>query len=391
MERTNKGRKRSRGRSKSRKVSAKAPPGGPALPDVGAASSETPEEGLAALHAACLYGELATVQVLLESSPSWINSSDPEGRRPLHMVLSSQSSSNSYACLRYLLEHGANVNTTTDSGQTPLHFAVSNGLFDCSETLVMAGADILAQDSLGLTPLDMAYIWCHRKIARYLKHSVWHAEKKKEMEEIKLTQVLYRDLINMVKQNNLDKKTLIDEKMKEWAKAKGLPLLKEYSPRALVSKYHNQCVLPEQTSCKPEPTKGPPQAPQKNEGTSTTAQLAASSSSPWTVFVGLQPEKLPIEPDLRKSVIVWKDSSSQRLQYVTKWDRAPNPAPKVPLEVVERVLFPRAFPSRIATPRGFEPQNVEELQHRGIPQGRSTSPWTEVAMHLAEFLEQGHY
>ncbi|MEQ2171878.1 hypothetical protein GOODEAATRI_015122, partial [Goodea atripinnis] len=235
---------------------------------------------------------LATVQVLLESRPWWINSRDSQGVQPLHMVLSSQRSSNTYTCLRYLLEQGADA--------------------------------------------------------------------------------------------------LIDEKTEEGANTKGLPPLKEFSLRAQVSKYHKRCILPEQTSCKPKPTKGQSQGLQENKGISTM-QLAASSNSPWTVFAGLQPEKLPTEPDLRESVIVWKDSSSQRLQYITKWDREPHPTPKLPLEVVERVLFPRAFPSRIATSQDFEPQNIEELQHRRFPQGRSSSPWTEVAMHLAEVLELGHY
>lgn len=33
--------------------------------------------------------------------------------------------------------------------------------------LVKAGADILARDKMGLTPVDMAHIWNHRNIARY--------------------------------------------------------------------------------------------------------------------------------------------------------------------------------------------------------------------------------
>lgn len=35
---------------------------------------------------------------------------------------------------------------------------------------------------------------------------MWHCEKKKEMEEIKLTHVLYRDLINKVEQDHLVRK-----------------------------------------------------------------------------------------------------------------------------------------------------------------------------------------
>lgn len=49
---------------------------------------------------------------------------------------------------------------------TPLHLAASEGLLDCAEILVQAGADVLAQDSAGHTPLDLARIWCHRKVAR---------------------------------------------------------------------------------------------------------------------------------------------------------------------------------------------------------------------------------
>lgn len=56
--------------------------------------------------------------------------------------------------------------STTDLGQTPLHLAASEGFLDCAEILVKAGADVLAKDSLGQTPLDLACIWCHRKVAR---------------------------------------------------------------------------------------------------------------------------------------------------------------------------------------------------------------------------------
>ena len=67
-------------------------------------------QGLPALHVACLYGELAAIQHLLETGLWWINSSDSLGRRPLHMVLSSWGSTSISACIRYLLEHEADVN-----------------------------------------------------------------------------------------------------------------------------------------------------------------------------------------------------------------------------------------------------------------------------------------
>ncbi|KAK5893401.1 hypothetical protein CgunFtcFv8_006276 [Champsocephalus gunnari] len=351
MEPVNKSEKRRRGECRNRKVTHKAPPEGQVFPDVGSKEEldlySVNRQGLSALHMACLYGQLATIQLLVESRHG---------------------------------EHGADINTTTDSGETPLHLAAAEGLLSCTETLMQAGADALARDSLGQTPLDLARIWCHREVARYLKSCMWQTDKKKEMQERKLSQTLYIDLVGMVKLNKINKKTVIDEKMTEWANQKGLPLLKEFSPRVLVSQYHTQCLGSDpkhqpggHLEDKNIPTKQPP----------------ASSPGPWTIFTGLQPEKPLREPDLRDKVTVL--GGSQQPQYTTQWDSRRHPAPDLPLDVLQRVLFPRAFPSRIASPRYFEPKDIVEVQHRGYPQGRSTSPWTEVAMHLAEVLEPGHY
>ncbi|KAK1889658.1 Ankyrin repeat domain containing protein 53 [Dissostichus eleginoides] len=385
MEPVNKSGKRRRGKCINRKVTHKAPPEGQMFPDVGSQEQEdlygsVNRQGLSALHMACLYGQLATVQLLVESRHGGVNSSDKQGRRPVHMVLSPQSSPNTASCLIYLLEHGADINTTTDSGETPLHLAAAEGLLSCTETLVQAGADVLARDSMGQTPLDLARTWCHREVARYLKSCMWQTDKKKEMQERKLGQTLYIDLMDMVKLNKINKKTVIDEKMTEWANQKGLPLLKEFSPRVLVSQYHTQCLGSD--------PKHQPGGPLEDKNI-PTKQPPASSPRPWTIFTGLQPEKPLREPDLRDKVTVL--GGSRQPQYTTQWDSRRHPAPDLPLDVLQRVLFPRAFPSRIASPRYFEPKDIVEVQHRGYPQGRSTSPWTEVAMHLAEVLEPGHY
>ncbi|XP_076581610.1 ankyrin repeat domain 53 [Chaetodon auriga] len=397
MEPVNKSGKRRNGRKTRTKLTHSPPPKGHMFPAVGSPERldvGVNRQGLPALHVACLDGQLATVQLLVESRQGWINRSDLQGRRPVHMLLSTQSAPSTTSCLRYLLEHGADVNVTTDSGTTPLHLAASEGLLDCAEILVQAGADVLARDSTGHTPLDLARIWCRRKVARYLKSCMWQQDKKKEMQERKLVQALYCDLVDMAKLDDANKKTLIDVNMAEWANKKGFPLRKDISPRVLVSQYHAQCLPSNQSTSNPKHAKHPPKhqpgGPQKDKRTPTKQPLA-SSSRPWTIFMGLQPEKPPRVPDLRDSVTVWRDSGSRRPQYITKWDRTARPAPDLPLDVLERVLFPRAFPSRIASPRYFEPQNIEEVRRRGHPQGRSTSPWTEVAMHLAEVLEPGHY
>ncbi|XP_026209221.1 ankyrin repeat domain-containing protein 53 [Anabas testudineus] len=388
MEPDNKFGKRRRGRRNIWKVPRRPPP-----ELVPAAAAWSPQkldlsgskQGLTALHVACLYGQLAEIQHLVESGLGCLDSADCQGRQPIHLILSSQSSPNTSACLRYLLDNRAEMNATTSSGLTPLHVAATEGLLECTKILVQAGADVLAKDNMGHTPLDLARIWCRRTVARYLKNCVWKAEKRKEMEERIQVQALYSDLVNMAKQNNLNQKTLIDEKVVEWANKKGFPHLKDFSPRVQVSQYHSLCLSSDQYSSDLKCSKGlykykPRQPP------------LASASRPWTIYMGLQPEKPSVEPDLRHCVTVWRDSSSSRqAQYTTKWDRTPHDAPDLPLDVIERVFFPRAFPSRIVSPRHFEPQNITAVQHRGCPQGRSTSPWTEVAMHLAEVLEPGHY
>ena len=182
--------------------------------------------------------------------------------------------------------------------------------------------------------------------------------------------------------------------MAEWANKKGLAPLKDCSPRVHVSQYHTKCLLPDQTSTKPKCSKSlskhHPGDTQKDKCT-PAKQTAGSSHNPWTIFMGVQPEQSLTELDLRNSVTLLRDSTSRRLQYTTEWDCTPHPVSNLSKDVVERVLFPRAFPSRLATPQCFEPQKIDDVQHRGNPNGRRTSPWTEVAMHLAEVLEPGHY
>ncbi|KAF4111569.1 hypothetical protein G5714_008600 [Onychostoma macrolepis] len=114
-----------------------------------------------------------------------VNGSCPDGRRPVHMVLSAQSRPNTHACLIYLLEHGAQIDVSTEEGLTPLHLAAAEGLTDCTKTLVRNGADIHAQDKRGHTPLDLARIWGHRLTARFLKDAIWQKDKQQEIRKNK--------------------------------------------------------------------------------------------------------------------------------------------------------------------------------------------------------------
>lgn len=44
--------------------------------------------------------------------------------------------------------------------------AAAEGLLDCAEILVEAGADVMAMDSMGHTPLIMACVWSQRDVGR---------------------------------------------------------------------------------------------------------------------------------------------------------------------------------------------------------------------------------
>lgn len=179
--------------------------------------------------------------------------------------------------------------------------------------------------------------------------------------------------------------------MAEWAKKKGVALLKDFSLREQVSKYHTKCFLADQSNCESKHAKAHCEEQQPEGIKEDRNTLPKPPFKPWSIFTGLQPKKPLAEPDLRDSVTIWRDSSSRQLQYTTRWDSTPRPAPNLPLDVLERVLFPRAFPSRITWPQDFESQNMVEVKHQGCPQEHNTSPWTEVAMCLVEVLEFRQY
>ncbi|CAB1421481.1 unnamed protein product [Pleuronectes platessa] len=200
--------------------------------------------------------------------------------------------------------------------------AAAEGLMDCVEILVQADADVLAQDDMGHTALDLARVWSHRDVGRYLRRFMWEAEKKKEMEGMSQARVLYRDLVAMAKLNVVDKTSLIDKKMRD------------------------------------------------QDG----------------FYVGRHELKLDESRsviDLRDVVRLWRDSRGRGPpQYSTRWDSTPRDAPDLPLAVLRSVLFPRVSPFRINSPQDFYTRDIKLVPRRRRPQGWSTSRWTEVAKHL---------
>ncbi|XP_056431363.1 ankyrin repeat domain-containing protein 53 isoform X1 [Gadus chalcogrammus] len=369
---------------------------------------DTDEHGVSALHVACLHGQLTCVKLLLESGLVDINGGCGQGRRPVHMVLSTQSSPNTSACLEYLLDRGADVNVSTTSAVTPLHSAAAEGMLACTKMLVRARADVHACDKNGHTPLDMARSYCHRLVARYLKDCMWKANKKRELEMKRQVQILYRDLVLMSKLDEGREKTrrraLIEKKTEEWASRKGLgPPPDPPASSSLVSQFHRQCLLSEPPESRPKPraqTRAQQGDPRQRWNTSTHTTRSppppptSVSKPPQAVRMDDQPTESPSpEPDLRGWVTLSKATDGgHHHEYTTRWESSPCRAPDLPLDALERGLFPRAFPGRMASPRDYRPWSILDQPRLGVPPGQGgASPWTEVALHLPDVLEPGHY
>ena len=69
-----------------------------------------------------------------------------------------------------LIENGANLNYSDDNYlSTPLHFAAQYNRFEILKLLVTAGADITVKNKDGQSPFDIALLFEHRKIVKFLK------------------------------------------------------------------------------------------------------------------------------------------------------------------------------------------------------------------------------
>nr|XP_020461167.1 ankyrin repeat and SOCS box protein 16 [Monopterus albus]XP_020461168.1 ankyrin repeat and SOCS box protein 16 [Monopterus albus] len=123
--------------------------------------------GSTALHDACAGGHAVCVQLLLS------HGADPEllaadGSAPLHLCSCAQS----FQCAELLLEGGADINVRMgESRLTPLHIAARRGLEEHVELFLSHGADVLATNQEGETPLNAACAGADRpsEAGRYLR------------------------------------------------------------------------------------------------------------------------------------------------------------------------------------------------------------------------------
>ena len=97
-------------------------------------------------------GDVATVGQMLSSNPALIEARMLDGRRPLHLAVSSGSKE----MVELLLAHGAMVDSHDFIGITPLHVAAALGRVEIAAVLLNHGAAVNVRHRYGKTPLGAA-------------------------------------------------------------------------------------------------------------------------------------------------------------------------------------------------------------------------------------------
>ncbi|UCD76670.1 MAG: ankyrin repeat domain-containing protein [Phycisphaerales bacterium] len=104
------------------------------------------------LHLAVFTGDLAIVQILLDTGASLQMRTEQDGYDALDIaVMTGQAE-----VVQLLLDSGANPATAGPDGSTALHMAVAFQRMSIATRLIASGAAVNAQDQHGLTPLHLA-------------------------------------------------------------------------------------------------------------------------------------------------------------------------------------------------------------------------------------------
>jgi len=108
-------------------------------------------DGYMPLHKASLYGCTKIAQLLINYGAE-INATDDSGCTALHCASKNERTDT----VTLLIDNGANVNATDKYGSPPLHYALHNKQTDIINMLINRGTDINAKDTYGWTALFYA-------------------------------------------------------------------------------------------------------------------------------------------------------------------------------------------------------------------------------------------
>ena len=152
----------------------------PVLLAAGAEVDAGDDHGTTALHLACFScRNLGIVRLLLEANADVNKPTGDAGWTPLHCAINQPDRPHAYglysgpestACVRLLLEAGADATLQNGQGFTPLHKAAYYGNASVAEALIAAGADLNVKDLVYQrgSPYAVALENGHRRVLRVL-------------------------------------------------------------------------------------------------------------------------------------------------------------------------------------------------------------------------------
>ncbi|XP_028618338.1 ankyrin repeat domain-containing protein 53 [Grammomys surdaster] len=350
------------------------------------------DKGFTAIHFAAQKCQLSCLKVLIEDYKFPVDLPTNKGQTPLHLVIHKNNKSDILPCIDYLLKKGAAINSQTYNGSTPLHLASCNGLLGCAKLLVQSGADLHAQDAAGFKPIDYCRLWNHRTCARFLKDAMWKHDKKvfaREMEKLKtlkekLTILEYRYLTEYQKEQQI----LREAHFRKWLQSKVLAQTPGSAdskqkagvrPWSLASKtlgcqtaksFHYPSV---EARLKSLPSPVVPPKPIYKQTTISRPKIwnysANPASSPTTnigypqgIRLGVHPESCKEHDFCRFLEMTRNKLGGTCLRTVDH--QLVTPVPKLPFEVMVRVLYPGTQPYRMKVPQGLYPRDILQVPEK---------------------------
>ncbi|XP_066532511.1 ankyrin repeat and SOCS box protein 2-like [Hoplias malabaricus] len=122
------------------------------------------KDGWTPLHDAAYYGQTDCLKILLTAAPWMINTRTLKDQTPLILAVSR----GHLACMKYLLEKGADPRISTTSNETPLYEACAKLNVQMVQLLVQNGADVNQKCLEGWTVLHEAVIQNNLEICEIL-------------------------------------------------------------------------------------------------------------------------------------------------------------------------------------------------------------------------------
>ena len=126
------------------------------------------DDGTSPLHGAAFSGNLEMVRILIECDHVDIDPFNIDGQTPLHFA-SKDGTFKDGSVVRFLLEHGADINMENHAGWTALHIASSEGELEAVRLLLECGADVEAENDDGNTALQVAVEEGYDKVVELLR------------------------------------------------------------------------------------------------------------------------------------------------------------------------------------------------------------------------------